>query len=420
MKASTLIQNIKTIYTPYLEPPVHGKRMNMIKEIHDGFIAIRDHKIIDFGTGNGESYIDPFTIVHDAKGSICIPGLIDAHSHLVHAGSRENEYHEMMIGSSYLDILNAGGGILSTVEKTRKASFDALVKQARKSLDTMLSYGVTVLETKSGYGLELKTELKQLEVAEKLDQEHPILIKKTYLGAHAIPKEYKKDKIGYIDQIVLDLHQIKELKFVDAVDVFCEEGVFSLEETARILTEAKDLGFNIKMHADEMHSMGGAGLGVYLHCQSVDHLMAISDEDILALAYGNTIANLLPGTSFYLKKAYAPARKMIDEGVAVSISGDYNPGSCPTENFQFIMQLASRELHMTPAEILTATTINPAFQLGLSETHGSITIGKVANLVLLDIPNLDYLFYHFGINHTKDVYIDGKRVLFNRQLVKEA
>jgi imidazolonepropionase len=418
MKATILIQHIKTIYTPYKTPPVHGKHMSSIKEIHDGFIAIKDATILDFGVGSGEKYIDNHTVIHDAKHTIAIPGFIDSHSHLVHAGSREDEYDQLNAGVPYLDILNAGGGILGTVEKTRKAPFEALYQQAMKSLDHMLLYGVTVLEAKSGYGLNYETEVKQLEVAKALELAHPIHIQHTYMPAHAVPLEYANDREGYITSMIEDMKKIKEQKLAGAVDVFCETGVFSLMETKRILSKAKDLGFAIKMHADEIHALGGAGLGVDLHCSSVDHLMAIKDEDVDKLAYSNTIANLLPGTSFYLKKGFARARHMIDQGVAVSISSDYNPGSCPTENFQFITQLASRELHMTPAEILHATTINPAYHLGISETHGSIEIGKYANLVLLDIPNLSYMFYHFGINHTKDVYIEGKRVVYQKQIVR--
>ena len=418
MKATLLIQHIKTIYTPYKTPPVHGKHMNKIKEIHDGFIAIKDATILDFGVGNGAKYIDNHTVIHDAKQTIAIPGFIDSHSHLVHAGSREDEYDKINSGVPYLDILKAGGGILGTVEKTRKAPFEALYHQAMKSLDHMLSYGVTVLEAKSGYGLNLETEVKQLEVAKALELAHPIHIKHTYMPAHAIPLEFANDREGYIVSILEDMKKIKELKLAGAVDIFCESGVFSLIEAKRILSKAKDLGFAVKMHADEIHPLGGAGLGVDLHCTSVDHLMAIKDEDIDKLAYSNTVANLLPGTSFYLKKDYARARHMIDQGVAVSLSSDYNPGSCPTENFQFITQLASRELHMTPYEILNATTLNPAYHLGLSETHGSIEIGKYANIVLLDAPNISYIFYHFGINHTKDVYIEGKRVVYQKQIVR--
>jgi len=212
---------------------------------------------------------------------------------------------------------------------------------------------------------------------------------------------------------------IKNHHLADAVDVFCETGVFSIEDTRKILKEAQQLDFSVKLHADEIDSLGGAGLGVELQATSVDHLMAISDEDIKKLSKSNTVANLLPGTSFYLNKGYAPARKMIDANCALSIAGDYNPGSCPTENFQFIMHLASNELKMNPKEILNATTINPAYHLGLSESKGTIDIGKDADIVLMDASNLNYLVYHFGVNHTKHVLINGKFVVFNRQIVRK-
>jgi imidazolonepropionase len=420
MKASILINNIKAIYTPFLNPPVYGNDMNQIKTIEHAFIAIKDSVILDFGQGKGLSYIDSFTEVVDANQMIVIPGLIDSHTHLVHAGSREDEFKKLQQGIPYLDILNAGGGILGTVEKTRAASFESLYQQALNSLNQMLSYGVTTVESKSGYGLNLETEIKQLMVNKELNQNHPVTLHSTYMGAHAIPKSHINQRENYIVELKEDMKVIKELNLAESVDVFCEEGIFSLEETKDLLSHAKSLGFSIKMHADEIHPIGGAGLGVKLACTSVDHLMAIKDEDIISLAHSKTIANLLPGTSFYLKKKYANARKLIDSGVAVSIAGDYNPGSCPTENFQFIMQLASRELMMTSAEILNAVTINPSYHLNTHQSEGSIELGKDANLVLLDTPNLDYLFYHYGINHTKDVYIKGKRVYSKGQIVRES
>jgi len=236
------------------------------------------------------------------------------------------------------------------------------------------------------------------------------------MGAHAIPQEFKGNSSGYIDQIIKDMAYIQSQRLADAVDVFCETGVFSIEETRKILLAAKSLGFKVKLHADEIDALGGAGLGVELEASSVDHLMVISDEDIHKLSKSNTIANLLPGTSFYLNKNYANARKMIDSNVAVSIAGDYNPGSCPTENFQFIMHLASNKLKMTPEEILNSVTINPAYHLGIDCLVGSLEIGKEADIVLMDAPNLSYILYHFGVNHAKHVFIHGKQVVNNRQI----
>ena len=418
MKVDLIINNIKTIYTPNETPPVKGLLMNNIKIIKNGYIAIKSGKIVSLGEGQGLEYKSASTIINDAKGKIALPGFIDSHSHLVHAGSREDEYQDLKKGTPYLDILNRGGGILGTVNKTRNASFDELYLKAYKSLDKMLLFGVTVLESKSGYGLNYETEKKQLLVNKKLSETHPILIKSTYMGAHAIPLEFKGENDKYIAEMIKDLKKFKEENLFDAVDVFCEDSVFSIKETEQILNKAKELGYKIKMHADEIVSLGGAGLGVELGCSSVDHLMAVSDLDIKKLANSNTVANLLPGTSFYLKKPFARARFMIDSGVAVSIAGDYNPGSCPTENFQLIMSLASNYLNMTTEEILNAATINPAYHLGVSKDKGSLEINKDADFILVDAPNLAYIFYHYGINHVTDVYIKGKKVVNNKQIVR--
>lgn len=419
MKVDLIINNIKTIYTSNEIPPVKGFLMNNIKTIHNGYIAIKGGKIISLGEGKGFEFKDDNTIIEDAKGKIMLPGFIDSHSHLVHAGSRENEYEDLKKGVPYLDILNRGGGILGTVDKTRKATFNELYNKALNSLDKMLEFGVTVLESKSGYGLNYETEKKQLLVNKKLNENHPIFIKSTYMGAHAIPTEFKENREAYINSMITDMDKFKNENLFDAVDVFCEDSVFSIKETEYLLNSAKKLGYTIKMHADEIVSLGGAGLGANLGCTSVDHLMAISDGDIKLLANSNTVANLLPGTSFYLKKEFARARTIIDNGVAVSIAGDYNPGSCPTENFQFVMSLASNYLKMSAEEILTAVTINPAYHLGLSNTKGSLEVNKDADMLLIDSPNLIYMFYHFGINHVTDVYIKGEKVVNNKIIVRD-
>ncbi|MDY0074412.1 MAG: imidazolonepropionase [Acholeplasmataceae bacterium] len=418
MIADRIIYNIKTIYTPDQKPPIRGRDMSSIKEIHQGYIAIKDGKIIAIGHGDGDSSIGSNTELIDAQGKIALPGLIDSHTHLVHFGSREDEYEALQKGVPYLEILNQGGGILGTVEKTRKATFDELYNKAYQSLDTMLTYGVTTVESKSGYGLSLEHETKQLRVNHKLNDTHPILVLSTYMAAHAIPKEYTGRKQDYINEMIHDMKRIADLDLAEAVDVFCEEGVFSIEETRLLLTEAKKLGFKVKMHADEIHSLGGAGLGVELNCTSVDHLMAISDDDIEKLSRSHTVANVLPGTSFYLNKNYANARKMIDHNVALSIAGDYNPGSCPTENFLFIMQLASNKLKLLPAEILNAVTMNAAYHLGVDVSKGSLDVGKDADIVLMGAPNLTYIFYHFGMNHVQDVFIMGEQVVSKQTIVR--
>ena len=415
----TIIYNIKTIYTQNQRPPVKGKHMSMIQEINQAYLVIEDGKIVKIDTGDYHRDCEDSTILFDAKQTIMIPGLIDSHTHLVFGGSRESEFSQKIAGVPYLDILKAGGGILNTVQATRKASFDELYDQAKKSLDEMLLFGVTSLEVKSGYGLDLETEMKQLRVAKKLNENHPIDIYITYLGAHALPKEYKDRREDYIQQIIKDLEVIKKEDLADYVDVFCETGVFTAEETKLIFSNAKRLGFKLRLHSDEIDSIGGTKVGIDLEAKTVDHLMAITEKDMLLLAQSNTIANLLPSTSFFLNKEYAPARKMIDHGIAISVSSDYNPGSTPSENYQLTLQIAGNKLRMLPNEILTASTINPAFSLDIHEFVGSIEVGKQADLLLLDCPNIDYFIYHYGINHTHSLFKNGHLLVENRRIVGE-
>lgn len=417
MRADTIIYNIKTLYTPHRSLLHRGTEMSQLEMVPGAFIAIKDGKILDYGQGNYSKYIQDNTYFHNAENNIVIPGLIDSHTHLVHAGTREKEFRKKLQGISYLDILKKGGGILSTVQATRQASHQELFDKAVRSLNEMLLFGVTTMEAKSGYGLNTETELKILEVMKDLQENHPMTISTTYLGAHAIPHEYKDDHAGYVEQIIHDLPIIKSHNLAESVDVFCEDGAFTIDETRRILEEAAKYGYHIRVHADEMEPMGGAGLAVEMNASSADHLMMASDQDIQKLAKSKTVANLLPGTSFYLGKDYADARKMIDAGCIVSISSDYNPGSSPSENFQLTMQLAANKLRMTPYEVLVASTINPAYSLGLKERIGSIARGKNADLVIMNAPNLDYILYHYGVNHTKDVFKNGKLVVKDREIV---
>ncbi|PAT01499.1 imidazolonepropionase [Candidatus Izimaplasma bacterium ZiA1] len=420
MQADLIIYNIGTLITPKTKTlPVRGKKMSDVKIIKHAFIAIKDGKIKDFGGYDYQNLVGPNTIMHNAEGNLVLPGLVDSHTHLVYGGSREDEFIDKIEGVPYLDILKRGGGILSTVEKTRKASFDELYDKAFNSLNEMLLLGVTTVEAKSGYGLNEETELKQLEVAKKLNKNHPIDIVSTYLGAHAVPKEFKKNTRGYVDEVIRIMEIVKEKELADFVDVFLEDSVFNKEETARILINAERLEFKLKLHADEIVPLGGATLAAKLNAASADHLMAIDEEGILSLSKVNTVANLLPSTSFYLNKDFAPARKMIENNVSISISSDYNPGSSPSENFQFSMQLAANKLKMYPNEIVTASTINAAYNLRKSDLIGSIEVGKNADIVIFNSKNLNYLLYHFGVNHTKDVFKNGVIVVKDRKLVEE-
>ena len=419
MKVDTIITDIKTLYTSQYNSLVKGDKMNNISVIHNAFIAIKDGKIFDFGNHSFEDYLHEDIDVHSAMNQIVIPGLIDSHTHLVHGGSREHEFDQKLSGVSYMDILKSGGGILSTVEATKKATKKELFDKAIKSLNQMLLFGVTSLEAKSGYGLDLETELKQLEVIRDCNLAHSIEIYPTYLGAHAFPPMFKENPDAFVDQILEDLDKVASSKLAKYVDVFCEEGVFSLKQTKRILEKAKTLGMSVRIHSDEMVSLGGTPLAVDFQAKSVDHLMAIKDEDIAYLAKSDTVANVLPSTSFYLNKAYANGRKLIHEGCALSIASDYNPGSTPSENYQFAMQLGAIKMKLKPYEILTAATINPAYSLEILDKVGTIQKGKQADLVIMNAPNLEYLFYHYGINHTKDVFKNGKCVVYNQVILEE-
>ncbi|WP_099191492.1 imidazolonepropionase [Tepidibacter mesophilus] len=417
MRADLIIKNIRQLATMRgANRPRIKEEMNNIEILENAYIAITDGKISYIGQGHiMEGLIGDSTDIHDAKGLTVTPGLIDPHTHLVHGGSRENEFSLKISGVPYIDILKQGGGILSTVKSTKKASLDQLYDKAKKSLDIMLGYGVTTVESKSGYGLELDTEKKQLKVNKKLNESHPVDIVSTFLGAHAVPKEYKENPDEFVDIIIDMLPNVKDL--AQFCDVFCEEGVFSVDQTRKILNKAKEYGYKVKIHADEIVSIGGAELAAEIGAISADHLMAASEDGMKLMAKNNVIANILPGTSFSLMKNYADARKMIEYGVPVALSTDYNPGSCPTENIQLIMQLGSLALKMTPNEVLTAVTINAACAVDKADEVGSIEVGKKADLVIFDAPNVDYIMYHFGINHTHSVYKEGKLVVDNKKIV---
>lgn len=420
MKADLILKNIGELVTMQGSSSFRVKEeMNKINIIENAYIAVKNGKILAIGVGDefgnlcGED-----TKIHDAEGLLVTPGLIDSHTHLIHGGSRENEFSMKLNGVPYIEILNNGGGILSTVKATKEASEEELYKKAKKSLDRMLEFGVTTVEEKSGYGLELNTEIKQLEVARALDKNHPVDLVHTFLGAHAVPEEYKENHKAYIDILVdVMMPKIKDMELAEFCDVFCEEGVFTIEESEYILQKAKEIGYKLKIHADEIESLGGAELAAKLGCVSADHLMAASDEGIKMMAENNVVANILPATSFNLNKNYADCRKMIDMGAIVSLSSDYNPGSCPSENLQLVMQLGCLHLKMTPNEVLTAVTINAAYAIDRADKIGSIEVGKNADFVVFDARNVEYLMYHFGINHTKKVYKNGNLVVDNKVVV---
>ena len=420
MKADLILKNIGKLVTMQGSSSFRVKEeMNKINIIENAYIAVKNGKILAIGVGDEFGNLcEDDTKIHDAEGLLVTPGLIDSHTHLIHGGSRENEFSMKLNGVPYIEILNNGGGILSTVKATKEASEEELYKKAKKSLDRMLEFGVTTVEEKSGYGLELNTEIKQLEVARVLDKNHPVDLVHTFLGAHAVPEEYKENHKAYIDILVdVMMPKIKDMGLAEFCDVFCEKGVFTIEESEYILQKAKEMGYKLKIHADEIESLGGAELAAKLGCVSADHLMAASDEGIKMMAENNVVANILPATSFNLNKNYADCRKMIDMGAIVSLSSDYNPGSCPSENLQLVMQLGCLHLKMTPNEVLTAVTINAAYAIDRADKIGSIEVGKNADFVVFDARNVEYLMYHFGINHTKKVYKNGNLVVDNKVVV---
>jgi imidazolonepropionase len=380
--------------------PRKMKEMNELSIIENGSVAIDNGIIVD--VGKNLTYMADKII--NAKGKTVLPGFADPHTHVVFAGSREFELDMKLKGLSYMDILKSGGGIFYTVEKTRNATKDQLIQQAKKRLDNMLRYGTTTCEAKSGYGLDTKTELKILEVNKKLNESHPIDIVSTFLGAHAIPKGKSADE--YTDEIIEEMiPKINHLsKFCD---VFCEEGVFTVDQSKKILEAGKTHGLIPKIHADEIVDTGGASLAANIGAISADHLLMSSNDGLQKMAKKGVIGVLLPGTPFSLmQESYAPARKIIDMDVAVALATDLNP-NCWVENMQFMIQLACLKMKMTPSEAITAATFNAACAINLNDKIGSVEVGKQADILILDCPNHKYIPYHFGINLVEKVIKNG-------------
>lgn len=409
-----IIKNITNLVTCEGSYKKKGKEMQDAKIIENGYVVIKDDIIA--AVGEGEGYKDHLTEeckVIDGTEKTVTPGLIDCHTHIAYGGSRENELPLKLKKVGYIEILKSGGGILSTVRNTREASLEQLVEAAKKRLDLMLEHGTTTIESKSGYGLDFETEIKLLEVNKELNKSHPVDIVSTFLGAHAIPVEYKENREEYINIVINEmLPYVAENKLAEFIDVFCEEGVYSAEESRRILIAGKNKGLDMKIHADEVESIKGAELAGELKAASAEHLVAASDEGIKALAENNVVAVLLPSTSFYLMlDSFANARKMIEKGVTVALATDCNPGTSPTESLQAVMTFASFGMRMFPEEIINAMTINAACAINREKEIGSIEVGKKADITIFNSKNLNYLIYHFGTNAVDKVIKNGKIVV---------
>lgn len=413
MSRRTLIKHIGLLQTPLGSHKHRGGEQGENLKLRNASILIEDGTITGIaGDGELPRGAERATVMLNAGGNLVTPGLIDAHTHLVFGGWRQHELAMKLRGASYLDILAAGGGILDTVEKTREATEEELYQKGSRILDDMLRHGVTTAEAKSGYGLDLETELKQLRVIKRLGDMHPIATSATFLGAHAVPKEYKGRADEYIDFVIETvLPAVKKQKLADACDIFCETGVFDAAQSRRLLAAAKALGFKLRIHADEIDEIGGAQLAGELGALSAEHLIATGEQGADALAAGGVTAVLLPQTSFYLDKRYAAARMMIEKGIPVVIASDFNPGSCPSYDLQFAMTLGCLKYKMTPEEVLTAVTVNAACAVGMASRVGTIEIGKQADLVLWNAPDLETVCYRFGVNLAHIVIKNGEKVV---------
>jgi len=397
-----LIQNASELITlKGPNAPRTNQQMSNLSIIKNASVAIDKGKIVE--VGNNLNYRGETTL--DAQGKTVMPGFVDCHTHVVFAGSREFELDMKLKGFSYMDILKKGGGIFYTVEQTRQASKEQLLKQSSQRLDTMLSHGTTTCEAKSGYGLETKTEMKILNVQQQLQQTHAMDIVSTFLGAHAIPKDMNSDE--YVSQILSEMLP-KTKGLAQFCDVFCEKDVFTTKQSQQILEAGKENGLIPKIHADEIVDTGGASLAASVGAISADHLLRSSDEGLRALANSGVVGVLLPGTPFSLMMdEYSPARKMIDFGVAVALATDLNP-NCYGENMQLVIQLACLKMKMTPAEAVCAATFNSSCALGLNDTIGSLEAGKQADVLILNCPNHSFIPYHFGVNLVETVIKKGK------------
>ena len=407
MQVDLIIKNAGQLVTcASVGGPKRGPALRDVGLIKDGAVAIVNGRIAGVGTSARVATEYHTAGIIDARGKAVVPGFVDPHTHIVFGGNRLDEFELKIKGADYLEILAEGGGIISTVRKTREASIDALVSDGSKRLDRMLACGTTTCEIKTGYGLDTETELKMLAVIEKLDEAHSVEVVPTFLAAHAIPPEFKDDPDGYVDLICSDMLRAAWSWYTGSrfkgrvpffADVFCEKNAFDLDQSRRVLTTAKDLGFAVKAHVDEFTNLGGSRLAIELGATSIDHLDAISEDEVKLLANSNTIGVITPTVNFnFGSTEFADARKLIDSGCAIALSTDYNPGSAPCPSQPMAMAIACRYQKLLPAEALNAATINAAHAIGLGDKVGSIEKGKSADIVILDTSDYREIMYEFG------------------------
>lgn len=410
-KMITLITNIKGLLQVRETPvsKVSGAEMAILPTIKNAFLIIKDNLIVDFGTMENLPEINADKII-DAKGRVVLPAWCDSHTHIVYAGNREQEFVDRINGYTYEEIANRGGGILNSAKKINETSEEEIYEQSKLRLEEIMHLGTGAVEIKSGYGLTVEGELKMLRVIKKLAENYPIAIKATFLGAHAFPVHYKENKAGYIDEIISKmLPEIAKNKLAEYIDVFCESGYFSVEETEKIMEAGIQLGLKPKIHVNQFNSIGGIQAGVKFKALSVDHLEIMKPEDIDSLKNTETMPVALPSCSYFLSIPYTPARKMINAGLPIALATDFNPGSTPSGNMNFVVATACIKMKMTPEEAINAATINGAYAMGIAETHGSITKGKRANLIITKPVSSYYQIpYAFGSNLIESVLIEGK------------
>lgn len=408
-----LLTNIKELLQVRENCPekLSGAEMKELPTLKNAWVYLSQGVIEDYGTMDKLKEFQDFKTI-DCTGKIVLPTWCDSHTHLVYAGNREQEFVDRINGLSYQEIADNGGGIVNSAKKLQQTSEEELYRQSAIRLEEIMRLGTGAIEIKSGYGLTVDAEMKMLRVAKKLAKEYPIDIKTTFLGAHAIPTEYKDNKDGYLDLLCNEmLPKVAEEKLAEYVDVFCEKGYFSVADMERVLEEGKKYNLIPKVHVNQFNSIGGIASAVKYNALSVDHLEVMTDEDIDALQNSDTMPVALPSCSYFLSIPYTPGRKMIDAGLPLALATDYNPGSTPSGNMNFVVATACIKMRLTPEEAINAATINGAYAMGLSHSHGSITKGKAANLIITkEIPSYGYLPYAFGSNLIDSVIINGSEV----------